>query len=106
MFLSPNAQLYAETHDEHFELVIVDYESQDLDVEAELKQSTLKRWAGFALLIGASLSEPHTSVYGGTILLYVRLYVHHTAYALMLQISDNSSHVELTCVFKFTCTST
>ena len=37
---------------------------------------------------------------------YVRLYVHHTAYALMLQISDNSSHVELTCVFTFTCTST
>ena len=35
---------------------------------------------------------------------YVRLYVHHTAYALMLQISDNSSHVELMCVFKFTCT--
>ena len=66
----------------------------------EMPQINLKN------LIGASLSEPHTSVYGGTILLYVRLYVHHTAYALMLQISDNSSHVELTCVFKFTCTST
>ena len=28
------------------------------------------------ILIGASLSEPHTSVYGGTISLYVRLYAH------------------------------
>ena len=50
-------------------------------------------------LIGASLSEPHTSVYSGTIGLCVRLYVHHTAHVLMLQISDNTSHVELTCVF-------
>ena len=30
---------------------------------------------------------------------YVRLYVHRTAYALVLQISGNTSHVELMCVF-------
>ena len=53
-------------------------------------------------LIGASLSEPHTSVYSGIILLCVRMSV-RPPYRI---ISDNSSHVELTCVFKFTCTST
>ncbi|KAL5467149.1 hypothetical protein EMCRGX_G031341 [Ephydatia muelleri] len=36
--------LYAQTHDDHFELVVVDYESQDMDVESVLKNSTLKRW--------------------------------------------------------------
>eukprot|EP00731_Ephydatia_muelleri_P026574 Em0018g674a len=36
--------LYAQTHDDHFELVVVDYESQDMDVESILKNSTLKRW--------------------------------------------------------------
>eukprot|EP00731_Ephydatia_muelleri_P026581 Em0018g681a len=37
-------QLYAQTHDDHFELVVVDYESQDMDVESVLKNSALKRW--------------------------------------------------------------
>eukprot|EP00731_Ephydatia_muelleri_P026580 Em0018g680a len=36
--------LYAQTHDDHFELVVVDYESQDMDVESVLKNSALKRW--------------------------------------------------------------
>eukprot|EP00731_Ephydatia_muelleri_P026583 Em0018g683a len=36
--------LYAQTHDDHFELVVVDYDSQDMDVESVLKNSTLKRW--------------------------------------------------------------
>ena len=36
-------QLYAHTHDDHFELVVVDFESQDIDVEYVLKSSAIKR---------------------------------------------------------------
>eukprot|EP00731_Ephydatia_muelleri_P026579 Em0018g679a len=36
--------LYAQTHDDHFELVVVDYDSQDMDVESIMKNSALKRW--------------------------------------------------------------
>ena len=54
---------------------------------------------------GASLSEPHTSVYGWTISLYVRTYFcpyAHTAYALMLQIyACYAISCMLACVFKF-----
>ena len=31
------------TKDEHFELIIVDYQSADLDIEAELRASSLPR---------------------------------------------------------------
>lgn len=36
--------LYSKTQDDNFELVIVDYESEDIDVEAVLRKSSLKRW--------------------------------------------------------------
>ena len=42
--LSLPLQIYSQTQDEHFSLVIVDYDSQDIDIEAELRNSTLKRY--------------------------------------------------------------
>ena len=36
-------QLYAKTKDDHFELVVVDYESEDMNVEERLKQSSINR---------------------------------------------------------------
>ena len=42
--LAPPPQVYEVTKDEHFQLIIVDYQSADLDVEAELKASSLPRW--------------------------------------------------------------
>jgi hypothetical protein len=41
--------LYEVTRDEHFELIIVDYQSADLNVEAELKASSLPRWKVISL---------------------------------------------------------
>ena len=38
-------QIYAHTRDENFQLIIVDYGSEDMDVEEELKKSSLKRFA-------------------------------------------------------------
>ena len=40
---SPSLQIYSQTHDEHFHLIVVDYHSEDLNVEEELKKSSLKR---------------------------------------------------------------
>ena len=36
-------QIYKDTKDEHFEIVIVDYESEDMNVEEKLKHSLVKR---------------------------------------------------------------
>lgn len=36
-------QIYAETRDDNFELVIVDYESEDMDIEEKLKASSVNR---------------------------------------------------------------
>ena len=41
--LLPSLQIYSQTHDEHFHLIVVDYHSEDLDVEEELKKSSLRR---------------------------------------------------------------
>ena len=41
--LLTSLQLYAHTHDDHFELVVVDYDSQDMNVESIMKNSALKR---------------------------------------------------------------
>ena len=38
-----NTQIYRQTRDEHFELLIMDFESSDLDVEEVLRNSSLKR---------------------------------------------------------------
>ena len=38
-----NTQIYKQTQDEHFELVIMDFNSSDLDVEEVLRNSSLKR---------------------------------------------------------------
>ena len=41
--LTTPPQIYKETGDENFELVVVDYQSADLDIEAELRASSLPR---------------------------------------------------------------
>ena len=37
-------QMYAATRDDHFELVVVDYDSKDVDVERSLRESSVNRW--------------------------------------------------------------
>ncbi len=37
-------QIYAETKDDHFHLIVVDYNSMDIDVEEAFKNSSFKRW--------------------------------------------------------------
>jgi hypothetical protein len=48
--------IYKVTGDENFELVIVDYQSADLDVEAELQASSLPRWKVVSVTGGFSRS--------------------------------------------------
>ena len=36
-------QIYARTGDEHFSLIIVDCDSEDMDIEQEAKKSSFKR---------------------------------------------------------------
>ena len=43
LLLSPSLQIYSQTHDDHFQLIVVDYHSEDLNVEEELKKSSLKK---------------------------------------------------------------
>ena len=54
--LAPPPQVYEVTKDEHFQLIIVDYQSADLDVEAELKASSLPRWKVIKMSGGFSRS--------------------------------------------------
>lgn len=37
--------LHQETKDENFNIIIVDFESEDMDVEQALRESTVPRWA-------------------------------------------------------------
>ncbi len=37
-------QIYEQTKDEHFSLIIVDYGSVDMDIPVEANRSTFKRW--------------------------------------------------------------
>ena len=53
-------QIYEQTRDEHFALVIVDYGSLDMDIAAEANRSTFKRWVGY-------WAEPESWVWFGRI---------------------------------------
>ena len=43
LLLYLSLQIYSQTHDDHFQLIVVDYHSEDLNVEEELKKSSLKK---------------------------------------------------------------
>jgi len=36
--------IYQQTHDERFQLIVVDYHSEELNIQKELEKSSLKRW--------------------------------------------------------------
>ena len=44
-------QLYLKTGDPHFNVIIVDFDSNDIDIEAALQRSDLKRLASFCLIV-------------------------------------------------------
>ncbi len=43
-FISDMELLHRETKDENFSVIIVDFQSDDMDVEQALKESTVPRW--------------------------------------------------------------
>ncbi len=43
-FISDMELLHRETKDENFSVIIVDFQSGDMDVEQALKESTVPRW--------------------------------------------------------------
>ena len=59
-------QIYAKTKDDHFVLVVVDYDSQDMNVKKKLKNSSINRYlhAGSELLLeGKPLADNQFSIY-------------------------------------------
>ncbi len=53
-------QIYQKTGDEHFSLIIVDYESEDMDIEQEVKKSSFKKYCTHCMLVSL---HPQSSIY-------------------------------------------